>query len=219
MADETLHQLTGANEATAAADGEPFIARLVARTAELAEELDLDPMSVDLKFLAFLRMVAPFGVFSLGPLSIRVPMVEERLVNMHAREKTLAEDDATFDEFFVRLAERRVQTGRSRIDELDMLLVFMRMTHGLSAAVFGELGVSPDRIEAFVAGEGDDAQLLEPLRSPEQAAEYLGVHVETVRSWIRSGRLKATRLAGQRALRIRASDLVGLLEPLESSED
>ncbi|MCK9521100.1 MAG: helix-turn-helix domain-containing protein, partial [Dehalococcoidia bacterium] len=54
----------------------------------------------------------------------------------------------------------------------------------------------------------------ERLYSPEDAAEYLGVHVQTVRAWIRSGRLRASRLAGQRALRIRASDLQSVLEPV-----
>jgi excisionase family DNA binding protein len=58
----------------------------------------------------------------------------------------------------------------------------------------------------------------ERLYSPEEAAEYLGVHVQTVRGWIRSGRLKASRLAGQRALRIRASDLGSILEPVAPGE-
>jgi excisionase family DNA binding protein len=49
-------------------------------------------------------------------------------------------------------------------------------------------------------------------------AVYLGIRVETVRSWIRSGRLRASRLAGQRVLRIRASDLEAVLEPVEPLE-
>ncbi len=204
-----------------AGSGEPFMARLVAFASELSREFGIDPMSIDLKFLAFLRLVGPFGVFSLGPLSIHVQMVEDLVLQraLSTEDGASAESEAEFDEYFVRLAEQRVRTGRARIDELDVLLAFMRMTHGIPATVFGELGVSPERVEAFVAGEGPDTQPLEPLRSPEQAAEYLGVHVETVRSWIRSGRLRATRLAGRRALRIRAADLVGLLEPLDSTED
>ncbi|MBE0608762.1 MAG: helix-turn-helix domain-containing protein [Dehalococcoidia bacterium] len=58
----------------------------------------------------------------------------------------------------------------------------------------------------------------ERLYSPEEAADYLGIHVQTVRGWIRSGRLRASRLAGQRALRIRASDLQSVLEPVDPSE-
>jgi excisionase family DNA binding protein len=60
---------------------------------------------------------------------------------------------------------------------------------------------------------------MEKLYSPEEAAEYLNIHVQTVRAWIRSGRLRARRLAGQRALRITASDLQSVLEPISSDED
>ena len=56
------------------------------------------------------------------------------------------------------------------------------------------------------------------IRDPQEAAAYLNVHVQTVRAWIRSGRLRARRLAGQRALRITASDLRSVLEPLELRE-
>ncbi len=58
----------------------------------------------------------------------------------------------------------------------------------------------------------------ERLYSPEEAATYLGVHVQTIRAWIRTGRLRASRLAGQRALRIRASDLASVLEPVEPGD-
>jgi len=50
--------------------------------------------------------------------------------------------------------------------------------------------------------------------SPEDAAEALGIHVQTVRAYIRSGKLPALRLAGERAIRIRRSDLETVLEPL-----
>ena len=50
--------------------------------------------------------------------------------------------------------------------------------------------------------------------TPEQAADELGVHVQTVRAYVRSGKLAALRLAGERAIRIRRSDLETVLEPL-----
>ena len=50
--------------------------------------------------------------------------------------------------------------------------------------------------------------------TPEQAADVLHVHVQTIRDYIRSGRLPAFRLAGERAIRIRPADLEALLEPL-----
>ena len=51
-----------------------------------------------------------------------------------------------------------------------------------------------------------------------QAAEALGVHVQTLRAYVRSGKLPAHRLAGERAIRIRRPDLEKLLEPLLPEE-
>ena len=52
-----------------------------------------------------------------------------------------------------------------------------------------------------------------------QAAEALGVHVQTLRAYVRSGRLPALRLAGERAIRIRRSDLEKVLEPVQPESD
>ncbi len=50
--------------------------------------------------------------------------------------------------------------------------------------------------------------------TPEEAAEALGLHVQTLRAYVRSGKLPASRLAGERAIRIRRQDLEKVLEPL-----
>jgi excisionase family DNA binding protein len=49
----------------------------------------------------------------------------------------------------------------------------------------------------------------------EDAAEYLGVHPQTVRNYIRSGKLPAYRLAGERFLRVLRKDLLALLERVQ----
>ena len=54
--------------------------------------------------------------------------------------------------------------------------------------------------------------------SPDEAAEFLGVHVQTIRGYIRTGKLPALRLAGERALRIKREDLLALLEPFKPEE-
>jgi excisionase family DNA binding protein len=111
------------------------------------------------------------------------------------------------------------RSGRSRIDELHCLLAFMRTNEGLPARVFGELGVTAEQVEQFARDGGRQPAHLEKLYSPEEAAAYLNVHVQTVRGWIKSGRLRAFRLAGQRAFRITASDLLSLLESVNPKED
>jgi excisionase family DNA binding protein len=61
---------------------------------------------------------------------------------------------------------------------------------------------------------GSDNKIAREYLTPEDAAEALGVHVQTMRTYIRIGRLPAFRLAGERALRIRRADLEKVLEPL-----
>ena len=100
-----------------------------------------------------------------------------------------------------------------------MLLAFMTCSEGIPGRVFGELGVTRQAVEAFAKQGPQPEAELETLYSPEDVARYLGVHVQTVRGWIRSGRLHARRLAGQRALRIRASDVEAVLEPVEGETD
>lgn len=55
------------------------------------------------------------------------------------------------------------------------------------------------------------------LMSVEDAAAALGVHQQTIRGYIRNDKLPAYRIAGERAIRVFAADLYGLLEPLEPS--
>jgi excisionase family DNA binding protein len=50
--------------------------------------------------------------------------------------------------------------------------------------------------------------------TPEEAAAELSIHVQTLRAYVRSGKLPALRLAGERAIRIRRTDLETVMEPL-----
>ncbi|MFM1990167.1 MAG: Helix-turn-helix domain [Pseudomonadota bacterium] len=55
---------------------------------------------------------------------------------------------------------------------------------------------------------------LDALLTPDEAARTLGVHIQTIRAYIRGGKLPAFRVAGERAIRIRRDDLNALLEHL-----
>lgn len=79
----------------------------------------------------------------------------------------------------------------------------------------------PDSPGAVTPGEGgrSRADASGPdLMSVDQAAEFLGVHAQTVRNYIRSGKLTAYRLAGERVIRVLRKDLLALLEPLAPEE-
>jgi excisionase family DNA binding protein len=173
--------------------------------------------TLDVHFLCFLRRMARFGYFTLGPIAIDVNVIEEIV------ERTLVPSESTgMTEDTVRfsrlLVEELRRSGRKRLDELHYLLAFMRCNEGLPGRVFGELGVTPEQVERYLkrtgGGEAGSGPA-ERLFSPEEVAEYLGVHVQTVRAWIRSGRLPARRIAGLRALRVRFADVEDLLQPLD----
>jgi excisionase family DNA binding protein len=193
------------------------------RGADLGELLPgrdaLRQSNIDVFFLSFLERVERFGYFTLGPITIDVRMIEDIVENTVI---PTGDPAPPFGEQMTRfshlLAGEVRHLGRKRIDDLAVLLALMKFNEGLPARVFGELGVAADEIEKYVRSGAMTPRATERLYSPEEAAEYLGVHVQTVRGWIRSGRLKASRLAGQRALRIRASDLQSVLEPLDPAD-
>ncbi|MBW3661119.1 MAG: helix-turn-helix domain-containing protein [Gemmatimonadetes bacterium] len=54
------------------------------------------------------------------------------------------------------------------------------------------------------------------ILSVDDAADYLGVHSQTVRNYIRSGKLPAYRLAGERYIRVLRKDLLALLERVQT---
>lgn len=70
---------------------------------------------------------------------------------------------------------------------------------------------APSRAASSSSPAPDD---LDALLTPDEAARALGVHIQTLRGYIRCGRLPAFRVAGERAIRIRRDDLRALLEHL-----
>jgi excisionase family DNA binding protein len=191
---------------------------MVALDAE-AERLNAGALTTDLIFLAYLRHMSRFGFFSFGPINIDVDLIED-IVDRTIPKRGPGEPLPAMDDDHVRMSQLLMEevrrSGRRRIDELHYLLAFMRWDEGLPKRVFGELGVTPEQVEEYARTRTIEPPTLEKLYSPEEAAGYLNVHVQTVRAWIRSGRLRARRLAGQRALRITASDLQSVLEPVDS---
>lgn len=167
--------------------------------------------SYDILFLSFLNAASEFGFVRIGPVVIDVSQVE---AVVRASGNTTGSD---YNEFSRLLMREWKKSGRARIDTLHFLYAFMRCGQGVAARVFGELGTSPDDVDAWLRRPPESAGGDE-LLTPEDVADYLKVHVETVRLWIRSGRLPAYRLGGLRALRIRRSDVDALLLPVESGD-
>jgi excisionase family DNA binding protein len=202
-----------------------IVTELGRQVALEVDELGAAAATLDIYFLAYLRRMSRFGYFTFGPIHIDVGIIEDIVRRTTPKAPTGTpgshgwSEEFDFIDYSQRLMAEVQRSGRRRIDELHYLLTFMRIDRGLPKRVFGELGVSPEEVEEFARQGTFVSQPLEKLYSPEEAAEYLNIHVQTVRTWIRSGRLRARRLAGQRALRITASDLQSVLEPVSPGED
>lgn len=201
----------------------------------ISRELGNLPVNIDMEFIAYLRVLSSFGVFRYGPITIAISPVEESFWREYdaQRRSDLPAWDAPgggpmaqtndIHDFITRAWGEGRQQGRRSVNELDYLLTFMTWETGLPRRVFSELGVSSERVKAFAEAEGagpaaQAGPATERLYSPEEAAHYFGVRVETVRSWIRSGRLPAARLAGLKSIRIREGDLAAVLDPIRASD-
>lgn len=207
--------------AFAAGEG-PFLARKAQFELEISKALGHPPFTPDMCFVAFLRAVSQFGFLRFGPITIDVDVVEDILVRTHPRGPggdAPPEPSPDYLRFCDWAWAGRAERGANRFDERLELLTFMRWGDGLPARVFGELGVSVEEVERYIrelsSGQEGARAALGKLYSTEEAAAYLSVHIQTIRSWIRSGKLPAFRLAGQKSIRIREADLGRVLEPID----
>ena len=116
------------------------------------------------------------------------------------------------------------------VTSADLERMFSEFGAVRSAEVIQDRDTGRSKGFGFVEMDDDNAanQAIEGLNlkehdgramSVDEAAEALGVHQQTIRGYIRTGKLAAFRIAGERAIRVYASDLYGLLEPLESSSN
>ena len=127
--------------------------------------------------------------------------------------------------------------GADKVTLVHLLVAFAPEEHGFMGQLKQTFGFSATEWRAALArwhpvhpngagssaGHGTESRhhgdiQVRALLSPDEAAAFLGVHTQTVRGYIRSGKLPAQRLAGERALRIRREDLLALLEPFIPDE-
>jgi len=208
-----------------AAPMEPIADGMNRRVVELRLRYpEIHGVDVDLLFMGYLLETARFGIFSYGPLVIDVGFVEDSYVRSLASvEAAVGAHRVTpsFHDFYRRLGEEIERSNTRRPNELHYLLAFMRAPEGLPARIFGELGIRPEAVEAYSRQQRRPAfpdSRSGTFLSPDDVAQRLGVNEQTVRAWIRSGKLPASRLAGRRVLRIRESDLEAVLEPVDPAD-
>ena len=74
------------------------------------------------------------------------------------------------------------------------------------------MGMAGNTVSMDESGIGRD------LLTVEQAAGYLQLSTSSIRSYIRTGKLKAFRIAGKRKVLIQREDMMALLEPARPDE-
>jgi excisionase family DNA binding protein len=127
-------------------------------------------------------------------------------------------------------AEEAHQLGGRLMRSAHVLLGIVASGQGALPGLLAGRGVTLDALrarvrEAISVTPTAPASPAETPRAPsgalsrelftvDQAAEFLGVHHQTLRGYIKSGKLPAYRLAGEKVLRIKREDLMTLLEPV-----
>lgn len=198
-----------------------------------------------------LAQVSRFGIAWIGPWPIDMRDRDDGAAGDggDAVEADPADDDgldpaATYTRPTVRVFERATALARedgsastglihllaALADEDCDLMAEIRERHGFSSREWratlarGAVGV-PSRFRsdpADIGAGGDGGRAPDPeILSVDEAADYLDVHSQTVRNYIRGGKLPAYRLAGERYIRVLRKDLLALLErvPTDVSDE
>ncbi len=206
-------------------DGHNELTRAARLAIVRAKRRNSDEVTADDLLAGLLHAASRFGIALIGPLTIDLEMLDEdRLDETDATRKKVAYSGAAAT-LFDRAAVLARQDGSSRIAPVHMLAAFAGEDDGLMGRLKSTYGFDSAGWRAALArwqqeesrqrrgGGVRSPGSVQELLSPDDAADFLGVHTQTVRGYIRSGKLTAHRLAGERAVRIRRQDLLDLLEP------
>jgi excisionase family DNA binding protein len=168
-----------------------------------------------------LHSISRLGVVELGPWVLDLEVMDvDWLVKPGPPDARVSYSQEAVD-VLDRAARIASADGASSIEARHLLAAFAGEESGLMAELKQTYGITSATWRAAIArstaGAKDGPRVHDAAGeyfSPEQAAEKLGIHVQTLRAYVRSGKLPAMRLAGERSIRIRRSDLEKVLEPL-----
>jgi excisionase family DNA binding protein len=189
-----------------------------------------------------LQVVSRFDIVQLGPLKIDLEEFNgvfrdgfpDDIGNVSKQKVAYS---ASANALFEKAAYISRKDGSPKVELVHLLVAFADENSGLMAQLKEKYSFSskewrealsdwqyfqPGRIvkDSKISGGNKSVTDFQEKHffSPDEAAEYLGVHVQTIRGYIRTGKLPALRLAGERALRIKRDDLLALLEPYNPEE-
>jgi excisionase family DNA binding protein len=194
----------------------------------LAKERGLQEVTADELLLGCLRAISQFGIVQLGDWTIDLEALGVDWLSRPEQNGLKVVYSQTVVNIFD-LAARIARSDESGIHVEHLLVAFaaedtglmseLKRTHGITSggwrAAIARLPLRRADGRAKESRDGSSrTEIVRDYLSPEEAADGLGVHVQTLRAYVRSGKLPALRLAGERAIRIRRADLDKLLEPV-----
>jgi excisionase family DNA binding protein len=201
-----------------------------------AKQEGVEEVTADHILLGSLRAISRFGIAAVGPWNIDLEALGVDWVQQPdgPRPKVAYSQGAV--DMFDRAARIAKSGGDTAVGVTHLLAAFSGEESGLMGDLKRKHGITSATWRAAVALAGTDgnpsggnasgangspsrtagseAKSARDYLTPEEAAQALGVHVQTMRAYIRSDRVPAYRLAGERAIRILRRDLEKVLEPL-----
>lgn len=201
------------------------IARAKARGASEVTADDL--------LLGLLGEMSRFGITWLGEWAIDLGSLDGASSSAHGPSAGTRAPEYGSDA--VRIFERGAaiarEEGARSMEPVHLLAAFADEESDVMAELRRRYGFGPAEWRAALArgefahaarppdnGDGDSRWAAGAILNVDDAAAYLGVHAQTIRNYIRSGKLPAYRLAGERYIRVLRDDLLALLEQVRPDE-
>jgi excisionase family DNA binding protein len=184
-------------------------------------------VSPDHLLIGCLRAISRFGIAKLGAWSLDLETLGVDWIRQPEGVAPKVGYSLASVDLLDRAARIAKSSGESRVGVRHLLAAFASEETGLMGELKRAYGITSGSWRAAVADLGGEEAGREKAEralsahvgareylTTEEAADTLGVHVQTMRAYIRNERLPAFRLAGERAIRILRSDLAKVLEPL-----
>jgi excisionase family DNA binding protein len=177
--------------------------------------------------LGCLRAISRFGIATIGPWSLDLESLGVDWISQPEGPQPKVAYSQEAVNLFDRAAQIAKSAGESGINVNHLLAALASEEGGLMGELKRAHGITNASWRAAVAeldsyransskadGAAAEKKKMREYLTPEEAAEALSIHVQTMRAYIRTGRLPAFRVAGERAIRILRTDLEKVLEPL-----
>jgi excisionase family DNA binding protein len=199
-------------------------------------------VTIDDLLIGLFKAIARFDIVQIGEFTIDLEELgespgKESKDDMDRTDKQKVAYSSNAVAVFERAAHIARKDDSPKVELVHLLVAFAYEENGLMHQLKEKYGITgmkwrlalsqwqPKSLEktetsSKIGAERKSATEFEEKQffSPDEAAEFLDVHTQTIRGYIRTGKLPALRLAGERALRIQRDDLLALLEPYKPEE-